>query len=61
MLLILEMDLTYNMMSDRFSASKASATIDHLTSNSIQRLGSVSVSDTILLYRSMMPESVEFR
>ena len=55
------LDLTCRMMSDRFSASKTSATTNHLASNSMRRLGSVSASSTILLYRSMMIESVEFR
>ena len=35
--------------SDRFSLSKTSATINHLASNSIRRLGSVSASSTMLL------------
>ena len=55
------LDLTFRIMSDRFSASNTSATTNHLASNSMRRLGSVSASSTILLYRVIMSESVEFR
>ena len=44
-----EIVLTFRMISERFSLLKISAMINHLASNSMRRLGSVSASRTISL------------